>query len=790
MGWPWALMAFVCQSFHLRATCEVCPRTLCVFGEVRIGVASPRTSLLPFSTRNLASCIWSKPQEYRGQLFDVQVPGAAGSELCRLRIDDGADAELALRLAEPGEAVPFGSEAFRNALGLPLLAVHGRIAGKSATGLFDPATSVNLAAEMEASGAGEAARLAVECGADPRALADDGISPYTAAILAEDPCDLLAGLHPGLRQRILRGDHRAWAEVARSSVGAGHPDIAARALSQGLPIPDEMVEALLEHCFESEPGLPLLAARVLARVDGQRYLITALDRATDRLSWLRAAERILEQSRPGQNPPWLQPDTLGYCITQIRKGRHQFRLLLEALLRHFRSLEAEDFYRAPCILPADGGAECPICFEPLSRGVPVAFLNDQGCAICPHFLCANCSRGYASSATSQGEAIRCPECRRNARAVGPVPAFTEDPLRWFDFLAAPTLSAASAEGMARSMLLRAISALIPVDADALEASIEEGDICMSLGQEVSACEFIENGLYAWVWQHVQEHLRCLRLGAPPDLADRQDWFRYWNLSKSDRLTRSEALRALLRTFRVASLDKQRLAYVRQKLDMIWDLCTEEQHRRLGCHDPAGICCREFSAPGGVGDLIEEAFSFEPGCQGLHPQQESEALAAAAASKVISGRHRLRGRPGCGVRQARGLQASPAIPRTAADATPEAPPDLMVPQERPMASASALARLPALAIPAILDVLNARPPAASTAQQRHALEENLPMNLESLAASSFHSWHSDAGSSADSMASYSSDHCISPASDRQSRPGVGCASPVPPANDSGRNVISL
>ncbi|CAL1166432.1 unnamed protein product [Cladocopium goreaui] len=117
----------------------------------------------------------------------------------------------------------------------------------------------------------------MDLGADPRSLADDGLSPYTAAILREDPCGLLRGLDVNLRRRILRGDENAWAEVARSAAGKELPDIAAGALSRGLAIPQKMAEELLTYCFDAD--LPFLALRVLERVDGKRFLLPALERA-------------------------------------------------------------------------------------------------------------------------------------------------------------------------------------------------------------------------------------------------------------------------------------------------------------------------------------------------------------------------------------------------------------------------------------------------------------------------------------------------------------------------------
>ena len=57
------------------------------------------------------------------------------------------------------------------------------------------------------------------------------------------------------------------------------------------------------------------------------------------------------------------------------------------------------------------------------RSRPVAFVADS--AVCLHFLCAGCARGYASATSAAGDALRCPECRRHAVAMRPLPELCE-----------------------------------------------------------------------------------------------------------------------------------------------------------------------------------------------------------------------------------------------------------------------------------------------------------------------------------------------------------------------------
>ncbi|CAE7708446.1 slc10a7 [Symbiodinium sp. CCMP2592] len=692
---------------HIRT---VCINTFWFNGRISIGVPRSRgfqapndvlsrTPLASWTDPPWATCIWSKPQECDGKL-EVDSPSTFPDTEVRLLVDGGHDVALKLRFVASGEVAAFGHGQIRNPLPFALIVAAGVIAGKVASGACDPAACARIAAEMEESGPRIAAQLTLDLGADPRALADDGLSPYTAAILKEDPCGMLSGLDSGLRLRILRGDRAAWAEVARSAEGKGLPDIAAGALSRGLPIPDSMAEELLGYCFQAE--LPLLTLRVLARIDGKRFLMPALQRARS-LAWRRVAERIVQQARPGLKPYWLSSESLRYAVLQIQSGCNQYRLLLDSFLQYLRASEEEEFLKDPCALPRDrGGAECPICLEPLCRSTPVAFVDAADAAVCLHLLCSKCARGYTSSTNTQGEALRCPECRRHAITMRQLPSLSEDPLHWFEFLASDTVSVNGK--VAKSMLLRTISSILPVEADAIEA----GRVGTELSQEVSASDFLTHELFVWVWRNVQEHLRCMKLGPPPDLEERRAWFKYWNLSESGRLSRAEVLRAILRSFRVSSTDRQKLQELRARVDKVWDLWHSNRLAVQGHADPNFVSCEEFARDGGFGDLLNEMFGLDPGGHDLHPAPPVEASS-------VSRRHAGQRRQPHGVPSPRGWRPAPWDGRpgsaghltrplpgpTAFAATGSAgdgpPPDLEVPSETVappgMFEASPLARIP-------------------------------------------------------------------------------------------------
>jgi len=252
--------------------------------------------------------------------------------------------------------------------------------------------------------------------------------------------------------------------------------------------------------------------------------------------------------------------------------------------------------------------------------------------------------------------------------------------------------------MSRTLLLRSISAILPVDADYLETAIENGNVGTErLDLSVSSADFLTSGLAEWVWRHLQEHLRCVYHPNQPDLSDRRQWFKYWNFSKNGRLTRGEVLRAVLRSFGVGSLDTDRQQNLRGQLERLWEARCTQRSKEFGCCDPNAVTCDEFVANGGLGDLLQEAFSLEPGGQGLHPQP-AEAGVDIASSRIMSllpGRHpglhgrapKSRSKP-----QSAGRPSTPA-PRIAWN---EPPPDLDVPSELPpdiSASYGALMRPP-------------------------------------------------------------------------------------------------
>lgn len=162
--------------------------------------------------------------------------------------------------------------------------------------------------------------------------------------------------------------------------------------------------------------------------------------------------------------------------------------------------------------------------------------------------------------------------------------------------------------MPRATLLRAIAAMLPVDADVLGAAIDEGGLgCGPLGNEVTAATFLAGGLYAWVRRHEEEHRRCRERGPPPSFSDRAAWFAHWDFGQRGEITPGEVLRALLRSLSISSLDRKAVDELRRRLERMWDRCNAQKKQRCGHCTPGVMSFEDFSAEDGLGDLLEDAF---------------------------------------------------------------------------------------------------------------------------------------------------------------------------------------
>lgn len=227
-----------------------------------------------------------------------------------------------------------------------------------------------------------------------------------------------------------------------------------------------------------------------------------------------------------------------------------------------------------------------------------------------------------------------------------------------------------------------------------------------------------------------------RSSAAPNLEDRRAWFKYWNFSNTGRLTRSEVLRAILRSFRVTSLEKQKISDLRSRVEKVWDVWITRSTQSGRGVNPNSVHCEEFAMELGFGDLLDEFFAADPEGNDLHPATK-EAVPRLQAG-LPRGRH-----PALGRLQHR-LQPRPATSPTRTRASTP-PPELEVPSE--MVAGMAMVGSQVLPLREMPEVV------APTAMNR-ALRAHLSRAVEELEMPpvGMYAWQSDTESSESGSAS--------------------------------------
>mmetsp|Transcript_42913 Transcript_42913/g.98495 ORF Transcript_42913/g.98495 Transcript_42913/m.98495 type:complete len:1214 (-) Transcript_42913:93-3734(-) len=583
-------LAMMCRRrpyfWRLKIT-EFTPGTMVFTGEICIGVPTASgwagrpayqmaLNLMKDDIPTTVDCTWSEAQLCLGKI-EVH----ADMESMLLRVDD--DVSLTLSLAHPGQQIALGHHHLRNNEAMPRLVAEGQIAGSMAKGFFDVAASSRLYAEMEWSvavgcGLPQVASAAVALGADPHALAEDGLSAFTAALIGEDPGCLLADLDLGLRRRISQGDRAALTELADAADSHGYYwriDLVALALYQGWRPPVQAAEDLLRYSIEKD--IPVVANMVLDCISGHKFALAALEHDRDS-RWLEVANRMLAESggssSSNSEPEWCQAEALEYALARLSEGRTQFWIVFHAFFALLEKRELEvDYWLEPIAWPdTNQGRMCPVCFESMCRGRPDVFMIQEGAA-CAHFLCSSCSKLY-SSAVPDPLRLRCMECRRQATHLAPLPCVLKEPFQWFKVLASP-------DGLApRQRLLHAVAAILPIDVEELSAAEQAGNLSgVMLPHDVSIPCFLD-GFLKWLRRQVKEFNLCLQQEARLkeetasgslvlDLADATNWFRCWAFSNRDFLRRSEVLRGLLHSLQVSSLQRHMVDTVKAIVEKAW-----------------------------------------------------------------------------------------------------------------------------------------------------------------------------------------------------------------------------
>eukprot|EP00927_Polykrikos_kofoidii_P029659 TRINITY_DN25619_c0_g1_i1.p1 TRINITY_DN25619_c0_g1~~TRINITY_DN25619_c0_g1_i1.p1 ORF type:complete len:731 (+),score=87.22 TRINITY_DN25619_c0_g1_i1:308-2194(+) len=111
----------------------------------------------------------------------------------------------------------------------------------------------------------------------------------------------------------------------------------------------------------------------------------------------------------------------------------------------------------------------------------------------------------------------------------------------------------------------------------------------------------EGGMLQWIVEHLGELRRAEKAGEAPDL--RRDglerWFDFWDVDSDGGLSRAELLRALMKTLRVAGVERRRVSEIRRTIEKCFHTWAQ--------HDEERVSREAFlSKPNGLGELLLQA----------------------------------------------------------------------------------------------------------------------------------------------------------------------------------------
>jgi len=243
--------------------------------------------------------------------------------------------------------------------------------------------------------------------------------------------------------------------------------------------------------------------------------------------------------------------------------------------------------------PADQPAECSICFESLFTN-PGVFVNEEGLRVCGHFICLTCAEHVQDEASDRFRAWRtrrepripkppgpvCPLCRANFAAALRLTDPTVDPKSFFRLACVP--EPGEDVVLKDKYAMSAIEAILPVNASTFAPIFEDlwPQWC-DCTDGMKESEFLRpDGMLAWLSSHLLEMKVEGQLGAPPKLQDTESWFQYFDYHGNERLSKSELLRGIVKTYDVAQLvpattpsRKSRTVgaiKLRELVDAVWD----------------------------------------------------------------------------------------------------------------------------------------------------------------------------------------------------------------------------
>jgi len=284
--------------------------------------------------------------------------------------------------------------------------------------------------------------------------------------------------------------------------------------------------------------------------------------------WLKVARLQLQRGLGGEEV-WRDGQRIVRALADLAaKGVDPAQqMLIDVTLGPDRGRSSDE----PRALFPERAAECAVCFEPLYQNVPSFFLDRKHNRSCVHYVCGAC----ADTCAAQKE---CPICRTSVKHTAPLPLLEHDPKGWF---------AAASRGDGRldpAELCHAVAACLPVDEERLLEAIEADDGPWKRSWDpdhdglISEEEFFapNNGLFAWILEHVQELHRLEQRGrssAPDIRAKPAAWFDFWDSESTGNLAFGQLLRGIFAARGLSSVENRaQLLATRAEVARLWREC--------------------------------------------------------------------------------------------------------------------------------------------------------------------------------------------------------------------------
>lgn len=213
---------------------------------------------------------------------------------------------------------------------------------------------------------------------------------------------------------------------------------------------------------------------------------------------------------------------------------------------------------------AEEYAECAICFDELYKAESGVFVTGSGRRVCHHFFHRECAAAL--------DPKHCPLCRRPFARVHGMPrllagADRASLRRWFAAVDVDGDGKLSKEEVLNAMLseVQADSHRLRRDVDALWARWDR-----------DRSGYLDQNEVAALFEYVSREYAPRARAPPPSLeSNREAFFDYWDEDRNGTLDKEEVIRALLKTFGLASHGHRAVAEMRETIENVWCLFDDD-----------------------------------------------------------------------------------------------------------------------------------------------------------------------------------------------------------------------